>query len=300
MLDLSYFQNSGNVNTQTFTNAGSWITWVKPRGAKFVNIFCMGSGAGGGGGFQVNSATRTGGAGGGSGGVVNIQFQASILPDTLYVYTGVGGAGGTGGAAGIVTAGGGGEKSYICLIPSTASASNIVVTSGNVAAIGGQSGSAATAVGRNGETQVTAANAIFLNLGTFIANPGTIGASSNTSTTSTINFINFPGAGGGNISGGTNVAVAGPFPATTPTAQGGSGATNAGNGKDGYMITKPILGFMGGNGGGGIASGGTGNAGNGGNGNYGSGGGGGGSAQTGIAGNGGRGGDGLVIITTSF
>jgi hypothetical protein len=300
MLDLSYFQNSGNVNTQTFTNAGSWVTWVKPRGAKYVNVFCMGSGAGGGGGFQVNSATRTGGAGGGSGGVVNAQFQASILPNILYVYTGVGGVGGTGGAAGIVTAGGSGEKSYICLTPSTTPTSNIVVTSGNVAAIGGQSGSAATAVGRNGESQATTVNAIFLNLGTFIATSGVAGASSFTTTTSTINFINFPGAGGGNLGAGATITVAGPFPSLGASATGGSGATNAQNGRSGYMITKPILGFMGGNGGGGIASAGTGAGGNGGNGNYGSGGGGGGSAQTGTPGNGGRGGDGLIIITTSF
>ena len=301
MLDLSYFQNSTS-NTQTFTNAGYWVTWVKPRGAKYVNIFCMGSGAGGGGGFQVNSATRTGGAGGASGGTVRAQFQASILPDTLYIYTGTGGAGGIGGAAGIVTAGGSGEKSYVCLTPNTASVANIVVTSGNVAAIGGQSGSAATAAGRSGETQATTANAIFLNLGTFIATSGVIGTNSNTSTFSTVTFINFPGAGGGNTAGGANVSVAanGPFPTTTPSATGGTGATNAQNGKDGYMLTKPILGFVGGNGGGGIASAGTGAGGNGGNGNYGSGGGGGGSAQTGTPGNGGRGGDGLIIITTSF
>jgi len=301
MLDLSYFQNSGNVNTQTFTNAGYWVTWVKPKGAKFVNVFCMGSGAGGGGGFQVNSAVRTGGAGGGSGGIVNAQFQASVLPDILYIYTGIGGAGGTGGAAGIVTAGGSGEKSYICLTPSTASVSNIVVTSGNVAAIGGQSGSAATAPSRNGESQATTANAIFLNLGTFTATQGSAGGASNSSTP-TSTAINYAGSGGGNIAGGTNVAVAanGPFPVTTPSATGGTGATNAQNGKNGYMLTKPILGFMGGNGGGGIASAGTGAGGNGGNGNYGSGGGGGGSAQTGIPGNGGNGGDGIVIITTSF
>jgi len=300
MLDLSYFQNSGNVNTQTFTNAGSWVTWVKPRGAKFVNIFCMGAGSGGGGGFQTGSATRFAGAGGSSGGVVSAQFQASILPDILYVYTGVGGVGGTGGAAGIVTAGGNGERSFVCLIPSTSSIQNIVVTSGAVAAIGGQSGSAVSPAGRSGETQATTANAIFLNLGTFIAAAGTAGSAPQSSTTSTINFINFPGAGGGSTGNGANVTVAGPFPITTPVAIAGSGATNGQNGRNGYTLTKPILGFMGGNGGGGIASGGTGNAGNGGNASYGSGGGGGGSAQTGIAGNGGRGGDGLIIITTSF
>ena len=82
MLDLSYFQNQ-NTNAQTFTNAGTWVTWQKPRGAKLVNIFCMGSGGGGGGGFQVNTATRFGGAGGSSAGIVRAQFQASTLPDKI-------------------------------------------------------------------------------------------------------------------------------------------------------------------------------------------------------------------------
>ena len=50
MLDLSYFQNQ-NSNVQGFFNGGTWQTWIKPRGAKLVNIICQGSGAGGGGGL---------------------------------------------------------------------------------------------------------------------------------------------------------------------------------------------------------------------------------------------------------
>ncbi len=299
MLDLSYFQNSGNVNTQTFTNAGSWVTWVKPRGAKHVNIFCMGSGGGGGGGFRAAAGGRSGGAGGGAGGIVRTQFQASILPDLLYIYTGLGGVGGTGGAAGIVTAGGNGEKSYVCLTPSTASSSNIVVTSGNVSARGGSAGSTVTVTGGAGETIATTANAIFLNLGTFIAAVGILGSNSSANTTTTITFINFPGAGGASTGTGGTVTGAGPF-ASLPGGTNGSGATNAIPGRNGYMLTKPILGFMGGSGGGGIQAGGTGTGGKGGDGSYGSGGGGGGSSETNTPGNGGKGGDGLVIITTSF
>ena len=134
MLDLSYFQNSGNVNTQTFTNAGYWVTWVKPRGAKFVNILCIGAGSGGGGGFLA-AGSRSGGQGGSSGGRVRLQLQANILPDILYVQTGVGGAGGIGGSPS--TAGGASTKSFVCLIPDTSSAANIVCTSGAVAATGG-------------------------------------------------------------------------------------------------------------------------------------------------------------------
>ena len=147
MIDLSYFQNTGNVNTQTFTNAGSWATWQKPRGAKFVNILCIGAGGGGGGGFQTGSGTKTGGSGGGSGGLVKVQYPASILPDILYVQPGLGGAGGVGGATGVVTAGGNGNRSFVSIIPNTTSASNIVVTSGAVAATGGQSGSTSSTVG---------------------------------------------------------------------------------------------------------------------------------------------------------
>ena len=62
MLDLSYFQNQ-NSNVQGFFSGGTWQTWIKPRGAKLVNIICQGSGAGGGGGLQ-SAGTK---AGGGSG-----------------------------------------------------------------------------------------------------------------------------------------------------------------------------------------------------------------------------------------
>ena len=108
MLDLRYFQNQ-NSNVQTFTNAGTWVTWQKPRGAKYVNILCIGAGGGGGGGFQVASGTKTGGAGGGGAGLVRAQFQASILPDIMYVQTGIGGAGGVGGATGGAAGGGDGN-----------------------------------------------------------------------------------------------------------------------------------------------------------------------------------------------
>jgi hypothetical protein len=292
MLDLSYFQNSGNVNTQTFTNAGSWVMWVKPRGAKFVNILCIGSGGGGSNGISSSASVRgTGGSGGGAGGIVRVQFQAAMLPDTLYVYTGTGGTGSLGGSQKATTdQGQNGEKSYVCLIPDTSSTSNIVVTSGAVSARGG------TTSGGAGETIATTANALFLNLGTFIAVAGGAGiaGSANLVGTSIIpGQITTGGTGGsGNATaGGFNTS--GFYPTITGTA------TSAGtglNGKDGIMFTKPVLAFLGGTGGGGA---GTGPGGNGGNGSYGCGGGGGGGC-VGVGGDGGKGGDGLIIITTSF
>jgi len=303
MLDLSYFQNQYyGANSQTFTTAGSWQTWVKPRGAKYVNILCIGGGAGGGGGFQVASGNKSGGSGGGSAGTVRAQFQASLLPDILYVQCGAGGAGGLGGATGVVTAGGSGNRSFVTLIPDVTSAANIIVTSGAVAAVGGNPGNGtANTPGGAAETIATSANAILLNLGTFIAVAGMLGLPGglvNASTIAISSTIVTGGAGGGGSGVGGGLTAVGPFPSLA-TSNAGSGATNAQSGVSGYMLTKPILGFTGGAGGGGIATGGTGTGGNGGNGSYGCGGGGGGASFT-TAGNGGRGGDGIIIITTSF
>lgn len=287
MLDLSYFQNSGNVNTQTFTNAGSWVTWVKPRGAKFVNMLCIGSGAGGGGGF-VAAGTRTGGSGGAGGGIVRAQFQASILPDILYVYTGVGGTGGIGGSS--PTSGSNGERSYICVLPDTSSVANVVVTSGALSARGGISGSTVQTANPAGETIATAANAVFLNLGTFLAVAGTVGAAGVTTTATNgtaVTQICMGGCGGGGTGGGGAFGASGPFP-------GNIAAGNNAGGANGIILYKPILGFQAAGGGGGSVTGGKG-----GDSPYGCGGGGGG-AGTSTAGNGGNGGDGLIIITTSF
>ena len=288
MLDLRYFQNQ-NSNVQTFTNAGTWVTWQKPRGAKFVNILCIGAGGGGGGGFFSGSGTVTGGVGGAGGGIVRAQFQASILPDILYVYTGVGGSGGLGGTNNTSTNGSDGEKSYVCIIPDTSSASNIVVTSGNVSAKGGASGSTAGQAASTGETIATTANAIFLNLGTFIAVAGQGGASTTTNTGANITptqIVTGGASGGGSGTGGVILPV-NLYPS-------GSVTSNNTNGRNGVTLYKPVLAFSGGNGGGGGTTGG-----NGGNGAYGCGGGSGGGATT-SAGNGGRGGDGIIIITTSF
>jgi hypothetical protein len=290
MLDLSYFQNNGNVNTQTFTNAGSWVTWVKPRGAKLVNIMCIGSGAGGGG-AVTGSSRGLGGSGGGGGAITKSQFQASILPDVLYVYTGVGGSGSLGSSTLTYNSSSVGEKSYVCIIPDTSSISNIVVTSGTLSARGAFSN-----LGGNGETAATVASAVFLNLGTFTSTPGTAGAGGSTVTAGgsiTPSSITTGGAGGTGNSTGGGFAAAGPYPAISGIA---TSAVNPGtNGPDGLIFYKPIMAFMGGTAGGsGVPTGG-----NGGNGSYGSGGaGGGGGTVTG--GNGGRGGDGLIIITTSF
>jgi len=293
MLDLSYFQNQ-NSNVQGFFNGGTWQTWIKPRGAKLVNIICQGAGAGGGGGFQSAATPRGGGGGGGTGATARLTINANLLPDRLYILTGVGGNGGLGGTT--ATAGSAGQNSFVCLIPDTSSVSNVVLRSGTTPATAGGAGTTAAGSSGIGETIGVITNNIFANLGTFTfqigANGGSGGGTAATSINPAFPLISASGGGGTSIGGGVNAL--GVFPSIT-------GAAVNTNGQNGIILYKPILMLYGGGGGGGSTAAST-NGGNGGNGAPGTGGGGGGaSSNTGVnAGNGGRGGDGFVIITTSL
>jgi len=296
MLDLSYFQNQ-NSNVQGFFNGGTWQTWIKPRGAKMVNIICQGAGSGGGGGFQSASTPRAGGGGGGSGATARLTINANLLPDILYILPGIGGNGGLGGTT--ATAGTAGQNSFVTLIPSTTSVSNVVLRSGTTPAIAGGAGTAAGGSAGIGETISVIANNIFANLGTFTFQAGVNSNSSGTANGgigTPANFVVSAGGGGGTGTGGAGngTAATGVFPGIPSTA------VNT-NGKDRIILYKPILMLFGGTGGGGSLAAST-NGGNGGNGAPGAGGGGGGaSSNTGVnAGNGGNGGDGFIIITTSF
>lgn len=293
MLDLSYFQNQ-NSNVQGFFNGGTWQTWIKPRGAKLVNIICQGSGAGGGGGFQSASTPRGGGGAGGTGATARLTINANLLPDILYILPGIGGAGGLGGTT--ATAGTPGQNSFVTLIPSTGSVSNVILRSGTAVAPGGGAGTTAGGGSGGGEAISLIANNIFANLGTFTFQAGTGGGAGSTTGVSagTPSTYVVPAQGGGGTGVGGAINAAGVIPALT------AAAVNT-NGRDGIILYKPILIHVGGMGGGGSSAAGT-NGGNGGNGAPGAGGGGGGaSSNTGVnAGNGGRGGDGFIIITTSL
>jgi hypothetical protein len=292
MLDLSYFQNQ-NSNVQGFFNGGTWQTWIKPRGAKLVNIICQGSGAGGGGGLQ-SASTKGGGGSGGSGATARLTINANLLPDMLYILPGIGGTGGLGGAP--ATAGSAGQNSFVTLIPSTGSVSNVVLRSGITPATAGGAGTTAGGSAGAAETISVIANNIFGNLGIFTFQAGVAGqagwyASAQGNITPS-NFLVQASGGGGTASNAVNAT--GVFP--------GVSATNAlENGQDGAIYDKPILMLYGGRGGRGSGTAGT-NGGNGGNGAPGCGGGGGAPGwNVGVnAGNGGRGGNGFVIITTSL
>lgn len=297
MLDLSYFQNQ-NSNVQGFFNGGTWQTWIKPRGAKLVNIICQGSGAGGGGGLQSTSTPRGGGGGGGSGATARLTINANLLPDILYILPGIGGAGGSG--AMVAGPGTSGQNSFVTLIPSTGSVSNVILRSGTTPSTGGGAGT--TTAGSSGvaETISVIANNIFATLGIFTFQAGVNSNSAGTAAAgigTPVNFIVSAGGGGGTGAGGAGngTAATGVFPGIPTTA------VNT-NGFNGIILYKPILILYGGGGGGGSANATSLNGGNGGNGAPGAGGGGGGSStNSGVnAGNGGNGGDGFVIITTSL
>ena len=275
--------------TFTFYATGNWQTWSKPRGAKMIEIFCLGAG-GGGGSPVVTVGNANGGAGGGSAGIVRGLIPAFLLPDTIYILVGKGGVG----ASTSVAVGGTGGISYIGLQPSISEQTLICKSSTSVAAGGGN-----TTVGGAGASISTVALSAFGNLGLFTAIAGVAGGTSGNSVPTSGasqdalgTNLTTGGAGGGgkNISAfaaGGNITLA----TAILTTQVNGGVTTGQNGADGYGTLQPFCG-TGGAGGAGIT---TGAGGNGGNGYYGCGGGGRGAGS--ILSKSGDGGDGLIIIT---
>lgn len=291
------------LNNQVFYAKGGtdFQIWSKPQNCKFVNIFCLGSGAGGGyGQTGAGGTSRRGGGGGGSAGYSLGFFSASQLPDTLFMLVPSGGVGGIVGAIN----GSAGALSYVSVEPNI-TAINLLLVSGAVAPTGGLAGANAGTGGTGGTVW---GGAILNGLGLATATAGQNGITGNTTPVPTnltiANIVTGGGAGagtngstpqaGGNITGSGFIN----------TISGGAGSSTgvAGDGSGGYFASIPSANasarqpmfFTGGAGGG---SSNTGTGGNGGNGAYGSGGAGGGAGVTNFAGNGGKGGDGLIIIT---
>lgn len=271
---------SSTQNTITFYATGNWQTWNKPRGAKMIEIFCLGGGAGGAA-APLGGTGRNGGSGGGSGGIVRGIIPAFLLPDTLYIFVGKGGAGGaSNGAAG--TSGG---ISYIGLQPLTSEQTLIC-----------KSSTTSPSNSTTGPTISVVSLSAFGNLGLFtaIAGIGAIGGGGGAggSQTALATSLVTGGAAGGAKSSvaffsGGNINAA----SVILTTQVNGGVTDGQNGADGYGTLIPFCGTGGAGGGGSLGAGG-----NGGNGFYGCGGGGSGAGSS-MKQGGGFGGDGLVIIT---
>lgn len=284
------------------TNTGrGWQTWQKPVGAQWIFMFAAGGGGGGAGGASTAATARVGGGGGGPNNSATIMMPAFMVPDTLYVRPGNGGAGGAAAASGTA-----GVNSYVALAPIAA---NILIQ--------GNSGNPGTAAGVSGGVPGGSLPA-FSYYGVALFNPsggsgGTGGANTGAAGSNVNPAAIFCGGAGGAGSSSVNSVHAGGFviaiaPSTgaaiTRVANGGaagvSGTTPGSNGESGHgygSLIKEVmsrttgLAFGGGAGGG---SGGASNGGRGGNGGSGCGGGGGGAGAVGGAG--GNGGDGFVII----
>ena len=297
MLDLSHIPNSQQDIKIFYAISGSnsWQTWTKPRKCQWVWIMAIGGGGGGAGG---STPPKNAGTGGGSGAVTRATFNASHLPDTLFIQVGAGGSGG-----GNNQGGNPGTESTISILPSTTS-TNSVLSSGTNAALGGSAdGQAVT-----GETAFTTTTSAFGTLSTFRSVAGlgqTVGNGfgSSIDITPLTSQITCPGASGAGMGTSPSIINARSILATTisPLIQGGSGsnspATNGGNGGNGYTSWNPFF-SLGGAGGGNSVSG---SGGRGGDGGIGSGGGAGGTRSSptfGTPGRGGNGGDGLVVIVS--
>jgi hypothetical protein len=318
MLDLFHIPSNTD-STKIFYAQGAtaWQTWEKPRNAKFIQIFCLGGGASGGSGVRgTNGSTRAGAGGGGSGGIARALYPAFLLPDTLYIQVGAGGAFIQGTATG--TTGNAGGISYVSMSPTT-TAISVIAQSSTATSLGGASTAAATTnAGGAAATIWTTTSAPFTSLGVLNLVAGVAGGISTNANTGVIVNVQALGTNivtGGGGGGGNNQSTAGSFSATAGasvlsasvilvnTVPGGLTGSLIGTGNpggNGYGSLSPLCG-TGGAGGSGQASGSF-SGGNGGNAAYGCGGGGGGAATitTGIGGSGGKGGDGLVIITTIF
>lgn len=268
----------------TVTNL-QWQTWRKPLGVSMVNVICIGGGAGGGGGAVGAGAGSGGGAG--SSGITRVTVPAFLIPDSLYIQVGAGGAGVT------ASQGGSGILSYVAIAPDI-TASNVLAVSGNAATVGGVTGTAGIDGGAGaGGSIATIANMPLAGLGHFDLIAGQVGkAGSSTShaipVTSTLSGGGNAGGGGGGGSGGSYAAIAGSFLSEQRAALTTTGVLET---PSGNTLWKPFFNF-GGNGG---SQGGTTGA-PGGHGAYGGGGGGGGVGST-TGGKGGDGGNGIVLIT---
>jgi hypothetical protein len=298
MLDYLHLPKQQNGNIDYFpgisnTDGGSWIAWEKPKGTHMIRITCIAGGGGGGSGFNANPGC--GGGGGGSSAVSIVTIPAYVLPDILYVSSGVGGNGGVAPSVNTATLGSDGIRSYVCIAQDTGAIYCVCFADSGKA---GTTAATASTGGTAGSAGATAAigNMLLASYGirNFIAGQagraGSIDTASSggTNTYPTTGLLLSGGAGGsgstnsfGGVIGTPSQTVYTIF--TTPS--GGANSANNTN-SSGVEIYQPLLSC-----GGSSASGS--NGGGAGAGGFGSGGAGS-RAQSSFPG--GKGGNGLVII----
>jgi hypothetical protein len=305
MLDYLHLPKQQNGNIDYFpgfsdTDGGSWVVWEKPKGIQMIRITCIAGGGGGGSGFSSNTTTnRGGGGGGGSSAISIVTIPAYVLPDILYVSSGVGGPGGAANPAS-ANLGSDGIRSYVCIAQDTGVIYRVCYAdsgkAGTTAPTSVPAGGTAGAAG----TVATIADMLLASYGMrdFIGGQGGGAGGSNSAGTSitypTTGLLLSAGAGGGGTASNLGGQVSAPTQTVYnifPSTLGGQAAGFSGN--LGREIYQPLL-STGGSGGASAST--TGAGGSGSAGGFGSGGGGGGAGGFGSAGGGGNGGNGLIII----
>ncbi len=278
------------------TTSGTF-TWTKPSGAKFVEVFLIGAGSGGGSGSRQNfTSNRFGGGGSGGGGVLYVRVSADLLGATESVVVGAGGAGGA-----AITANGNGN-------PGSVGGATIFSI---YKAPGAQPGTGGTTTSGTAGGSITGLNLVNAVNGTVGGN----GSQVSGTTAGGVNGINtIPTGGGGGAGSAANINTSraggfgGPMVSTTVNSGvtantlGGAGGTIAGvQAVDGFSASSTQMFHAGTGGGGGYYIAGT-AGGTGANGGWpGGGGGGGGAADTGVnSGAGGNGANGYAILITHF
>lgn len=122
-------------------------TWQKPSYCSFVWIMAVGAGGGGGGGGATSASATIGGSGGASGNIAVGLFNASTIPDVLYIQPGAGGAGGTGhinGAGG--TNGSAGTTTWVYVSMNGTNIGLLKATNGNGGNVASTTGGAPAAI----------------------------------------------------------------------------------------------------------------------------------------------------------
>ena len=268
-------------NVAIYNVPGSY-TWTKPLYVTTVRcLLISGGGGGGGGGMSTGSTIPAGGGGGGaSSPMIDYEFLASDLGDTVNLVVGAGGTGGLGaqaGGSGVGANGGSGSSSSFGPL---------------IAPGSGGGGGGSTSAGGSGAGG---------SLADFPGVGGGNGGLAATGNTGPGGYRTSGGGGGGGALGATEYSggnAAGLYDSWFGIAGGSGGAAPGGVGGNGNNVSVNLGPTTGGGGGGGSGS--NVNGGAGGNGATGSGGGGGGASYNGTGslngGNGGNGGNGIVVV----
>jgi hypothetical protein len=254
---------SGGYNvllSNTFTSSG---TYNKSSGTSndTVVFTVVGGGGGGGAGFYTNSTTYSGAGGGGGGGYITVALPYDVVPSTVAITVGAGGAAGTVSARGGATGGTSKAESFAEArggvggnVAACTAAPQILGTVGNGGtAFGGRLGNANTFVyaivsnfgidtfvtpflGARG-TDSACSSPLIVRI--FSGETGGGGSAAITDTGGTVTFLN-GGTGRGIGDGGNSLGASG--------GTGAGGAANvagtAGAGGDGIVIVRVVSGAM--------------------------------------------------------